>query len=633
MPNENAQLIGEFLDYFWEQERGLVAIATRKANGPFEKGLVKWPEKRKDVIQYLSAKAAQGEDVFFGPAIFAEDAPRGESQYVKSLNVRWVEIDEMSPDDWPTTAKEKGIPEPTLQVQSSVAGRQHAYWLTPRTEDIDTVQDQNRALSATLGADMSGWDANQLLRVPGTFNFGYKSNGERKPWWDGEPQPVVVVGGRRNETVDPTEFSALQQAERVILDDLAIATVPDVREVLALGTWSKDLWEQFNLTEQEAIERSPEKRSGSLMRLAYLAAEAGLTNEQMYAIILDTGTRWRKYDNRSNAGKDKLVRDLIARARAKVGYTKLGDLTFAGLTGQAKQDFVSDAKIAYNYAEFMDADFHIDWALEGLLPIGGFGIIVGQPGAGKSTLAMQIAHEVAAGWEHTVRWNIVGGAKKVLYLSLEMGGPTLKLMVGDMSPRYKKDAINLTKNLTIVPLGSTLYLDRPEGQAFLDNLVAEYRPDVLVIDSLQKSVSKPMSDEGAIKALVDHMLVNVRNKYSTGVIFIHHERKRSQNNKGGEGLSEVYGNQMLNAEIDFAIALRKHGKYVAMDDYKNRLAEEQTDIMFERGEHRELVRVANANEDTEDYSRTSGFIDNARGAFRQYDPDEQRRGRENFPGL
>src|SRR5690606_36810967 len=129
----------------------LVAIATGKAKGPFEKNLAKWPEKRKDLIQYLSAKAAQGEDVFFGPAIFNEDAPRGESQYVKSLNVRWVEIDEMSPDDWPATAKEKGIPEPTLQVQSSVAGMQHAYWLTPRTDDIDTVQDQNRALSATLG--------------------------------------------------------------------------------------------------------------------------------------------------------------------------------------------------------------------------------------------------------------------------------------------------------------------------------------------------------------------------------------------------------------------------------------------------------------------------------------------------
>jgi len=182
---------------------------------------------------------------------------------------------------------------------------------------------------------------------------------------------------------------------------------------------------------------------------------------------------------------------------------------------------------------------------------------------------------------------------------LEMSHAPLKKFFTGMAPHYGNHFSTLQRNFHVAPIGSALYLDRPEGQGLLNNIMAEYRPDILFIDSLQRVTSAPITDEQATKSLMIY-LQGVRNQYHTAIYMVHHERKRSSDRAGtyssGE-LSDLYGSQFIAADIDFAIALRKTGIYVTLDMYKNRLAEEHHDVQMTRDGMRfviaDISRTAN----------------------------------------
>ena len=65
-----------------------------------------------------------------------------------------------------------GEHEPSCVVESS-PGHYHAYW--PLTDAVppEIGERLNKRLAAAIGADASGFDLTQLLRVPGTRNYKY----------------------------------------------------------------------------------------------------------------------------------------------------------------------------------------------------------------------------------------------------------------------------------------------------------------------------------------------------------------------------------------------------------------------------------------------------------------------------
>jgi len=78
-----------------------------------------------------------------------------------------------APEEWPQEALEGQIwvPPPTLIVQSSIEGHNHCYWkLDKFIDDIEVLEDRNRAIAYVMHADTSGWDADQILRPIRTTN-------------------------------------------------------------------------------------------------------------------------------------------------------------------------------------------------------------------------------------------------------------------------------------------------------------------------------------------------------------------------------------------------------------------------------------------------------------------------------
>lgn len=633
MSDEVSSYLGQFFDYMWGDKPGQAYLATIEKGDPdsFSQYMIQWPKQRDKIVRFVLSQPAEGRDIYYCPSLFVEPENTVEKNQkgstsatrpnIQGAQAFWVDFDNgAAPQDWTAFAAEKGIPEPSIVIQSSVKGNAHAYWRTDFTTDVDAIEQVNRSLAISLGADRGGWDANQLLRPPYTVNFGWRKPDEHKGWFKGSPAQVTILGGANGTRLKTDQFANLGSAERELLDTLQLsASIPRIEEVLALAQWTPELYKQFAMDKDEASASSPDKRSGALQKLAYLAAEAGMSDEQMYSIIENADTRWDKYVRRAPATRQKILKDTIVKARLKIGYLAGEELNFAGLLGSGTQ--ATDVpRLAYDFEEFLNTEITLEWLVEDLLAEQGIGLFTGAAGTGKTQFGMQFAIELALGRPHIIGWENKGGPKKVCMLSLEMSHAPLKKFATAMADQYLGEIRAIAKNLTIVPLGTGIDLTRPEGVSLMNNILSEYKPDVLFIDSLQKITSKPLTDEIGSKELLD-ALKTLRTKYNTGMYIIHHNRKKGQDptKESAKGdLNDLYGSQYLAANLDFVYNLRKTATKgeLLVDPWKNRLAEERDTFRIKRNVHLQYEIMG----ELEDGDEGLRIISSLRGE--DSDPDE-----------
>jgi hypothetical protein len=629
VPDEVSENLLEFFDYQWGTEPGQVYLATLNKGGEFTQYMLEWPRLRPQIVKHVIAQQGQGKDVYFSPSTFCkpEDTvvfnERGKTAAKREnaigSHVAWVDIDgykpnqSQPPDNWLDFAKEKGIPAPTQVVQPSVDSSQHVYWKFEKFTPIDEVESINRGLAAITGADLSGWDANQLLRVPFTTNHGYRNpdpkTGEvrRKEWYKGQVIDARLLG-QTDEVVKVNDFSAMARAEQEIVERLAVTLgeVIPIEKVMALGKWSDALYAQFEMSREEAEASSPDKRSGALQKLTYLAAESGMTDDQIYSILDFADRRWEKYVKRSPKIRHKLLSDMIARARAKLGYISLDDLTFAGMLGDTETEI---PKIVYSWDEFLSAQFKVEWLIDGVLSTTGYGVMTGQPGVGKTQVGLQFAIGLALGHSNILGWHVSGGPRKGMMFSLEMGKESLKYFAEKIQNQYPGQERDIGKNLSIVPLGKAINILSNEGQVFIDNLLSEYKPDFLYIDSLKKIMSKSLNDDEAIRNMND-ILQAIREKHRCAIYVVHHDRKKQNGGKNTDAgdLSDMYGSQYIAAEADFALSFRKTSEkgVIVMDPWKVRLDREPEPTYLQRNENLQFTVKEDFSDEEGDRIRIVG---------------------------
>lgn len=367
------------------------------------------------------------------------------------------------------------------------------------------------------------------------------------------------------------DFGHIPAVRKLVDASLALGVLPSIDDVKALAKWTPEILEKFNRPASEFVGVGKRDRSAAMSELAHLGAELGWADEQIAAMLYDVDDRWGKYKGRRD--RDTRLTDFVNRARQKHGYNSLNNVDLTNLIKSANQSapVMGENKIVYGYQDFVDAEFKIDWILDGLLAQGGFGLITGFPGTGKTQFSIAIGAHLAIGLPEFLKWKNIGGTKKVLFLSLEMGAAPLNLFMTTIGKGYS-DKRSLNRNFLVAPFGTPIHLDSPEGQLFLDKLMDEHMPDVVIIDSLQKVSSKELTDEQAVKSLI-HYLSGVRNKYSCSMLMIHHNRKKpNDGQKKGVELSDVYGSTYITTDVDFVVSLKRQDTgLLTVDLLKNRL--------------------------------------------------------------
>jgi len=525
----------------------IYAPNLNRETGEFNQVFVK-TDKLDKLYDYIKEQMKHT-DVYLAPAVFS--IPKATKGSFAASRVVWCEHDGNAPDNID--------PVPSVVITSSNAGYTHSYWVLdePITNARD-LEEVNRALTFSLSADQSGWDCTQILRPPETHN--YKRD-----------MPVVV--SEVNGTVyNIGAFSVFQAPDRLEEDSIKLGQIPDVMDVIYKYTLPEHFRELFTSTPTEG------HRSSSLMRVGYMAAEAGCTNEEIYTIIRNADDRWHKYTKRTD--RHRRLLDIIERVRVKYPI-KL----------EEEQEFSIDV---YDVVSFNNLAIEVDWLLPSLLQSGGNMLLVGPPGVGKTQVALNFAYGLATGKDVLGYSSDDGKPRRILFISAEMGPVDLKVFISQMNKKYDTPELQalLSEHFYVLPTGEPMYLNTKPEQDKLKRIVDVLKVDGIIFDSLGSATNKALTDEESTKVLLDF---NDTFRKEMGVFswFIHHNRKATENNKEPSGLADVYGSQYITARATTILSLWPvKTNVLKVRELKKRLAPQEEDWYIKRTEGLHFTRLA-----------------------------------------
>lgn len=454
-------------------------------------------------------------DWYWTPAVSNGDSRRAKKY--PSQRAIWVDCDESYDREKLEALR------PSYMWETS-PGHTQAIWLmkekVPRSEfHRDGIIG---LLTQALGADKSGVDVSQLLRVPGTWHHKREAFKGR----------VLRTTG----TVY-TRGMLLSRVARVLGFPVGLASELGADD--PYGDRSKLLW-KFSRT----------------------ACELGLPQNLTFKLI--KATKWNKW-----ADDPEHLKDDIEKAYESAPLTKTKDVEKKQAQDNLEAD--EDAPIeAWDMATVTDFGpvLHTPfrWVIPGIIPESGCGLIVAPPKVGKTRIAIEIALGLATGQRplgiSTQRPKAVG------FFSLEDGeylfAERLASGMSHSRAKYHWDG-------HITPVGGSLVWDppaplplltnfahvdlsTPEDQQRLYETIIKHDLKLVIIDTLSMAIGKGnVSDQKDMYATLNPVK-DIAKATGCAVLFIHHTRKRVF--EKGESIQEsILGATALHAWSDFIISL------------------------------------------------------------------------------
>lgn len=368
-----------------------------------------WPRDRDKILQHMAAHV--NDDLWWCPSLF--EKKRRQLEFAMDEHCLWADLDEVVPseiEDYP----------PTMAWETS-PGRYQALWLLqPGSGDLQGSSWQgreNQRLTYYLGADVSGWDTTQLLRIPGWKNH--------KPEWKKKYKKIVQgkLLWRTGRTYLPDDFEDLPEVPHQ--GQLETVLEDQIEAVDRRAVWARvRLKCSTSVRELVAARQAQGDRSERLWQIERDLADAGCTAPEIVAIVRETV--WNKYHGRS----DELKRLTIEAAKAIASRTGVAEERIE----EERDDKPKPERLFVVLANIKPPE----WLVEGIWTKGSCGFIAGQPKVFKSWCALDLALSVATGMEFLNRFKVVQPGP-VLYIQEEDGPPTVKSRVDKIWPVKQAD--------------------------------------------------------------------------------------------------------------------------------------------------------------------------------------------------
>jgi hypothetical protein len=526
--------------------------AERRANWNEGRGF-KWPHEKDAILAHL--KNHTKDDLYFTPNTFL-----GESriaQYTGEETALYADLDGVDP----TEDIDRAL-QPTIAWETS-PGRFQGIWLLDDFADGCTeAGGLNHRLTAALGADPSGWDTTQLLRVPGrlNFKFNYKNEDDDSsppgrllwvrdkrfsPKWLHERLPEVQVYGTGAD-VEDHEIDAVNRREVWYRVRMKVSSL--VRDEY-MTKKSREITENYD-------------RSEVLWQIERDLADAGCSIAEIVAIVRETP--WNKH-----AGRNNELAQLKAEA-AKAIAVKEQDNGEQPLESTDVRSGIRPVEPTWAGQLIAEGVPRPKWLIRKIWGRGFCGFIAAEPKSYKSYFAMDLAISIATGKPFLNDRQFGCTPAPVLYLQEEDGIPLTVLryeqvMDGKHPEGHPLGQMTMSGNQLIwnppmfVPVALEIrrgfVASDPVWQSWLLDFIQEHGFAMTIIDTLGTSIGDiDINDAPKLYPRVLNPLKQISNTTGCSIAIVHHNRKAREGHRAGQ---QMAGSQAFHAWTESALYLSK----------------------------------------------------------------------------
>ena len=358
----------------------------------------RWPLDKAEIKTYLESNLKESRDVYWCPSLF--EFPARRSDLAMDEHALWADLDEADPreiHDFP----------PTVAWESS-PGRYQALWLAEEGDfqGASWPGNENQRLTYHVGADPSGWDTTQLLRLPG--------------WPNHKPDRVEANGGKApngkllwsaGQTYSVADFHDLPEVRGAVHSELTEALEAEVDSTDRLRVLAK-IKIKLNHTARDLLSAKEVSgdRSGQMWYLMRCLADAGATTTEIVSILRPTV--WNKF-----LGRGDEMKRLLAEA-SKAVASRSDDVV-------EELEDESERKKPQRLGDLLRNIKRPVWLVEGVLTEGACGFIAGEPKTWKSWVGYDLALSIATGADFLGHFPVKNPGP-VLYIQEEDPPPVLK---------------------------------------------------------------------------------------------------------------------------------------------------------------------------------------------------------------
>lgn len=404
-----------FFESLFKDNQGFLCIATTGQIAPkttFKQRFFRWPEDFKSVENFILS-VEKKHNVYFCVNLLKQEKRTKDDAL--ATDFLWADLDSVNPD----SEKFSKLP-PPIVVQSS-PGRWQAYWrLTTKLEPFQ-AEIYSKRLAYYFGADKSGWDLTQLMRVPFTRNFKY------------EATPTIMLERGLETLAPPLLFEALPKPT----EENGNGEIPEMpEEIPPAESIIYKYTAALRGSAFTAVYSQPpgdgDDWSKLLWRLIHICFEAGMQPVEVFSVVRQAPCN--KYE-RDGRPIEHLWKDIIKAQEQQVSISQL-QRDFIALTMPTLVDEPDSETIIDQYRDWAEdatdalPEFHdlcctiglssivsnsvrLDTSY-GLMVPNLWGLILGDSTLSRKTTAMRMIMDIIAGLDSDMILATDGSAEGLL---------------------------------------------------------------------------------------------------------------------------------------------------------------------------------------------------------------------------
>lgn len=495
---------------FFPWIRGDAEEKVERIKGYHEGPAFFWPKDKEAITAHMDAH--QGDDLYWCPSLF--EAKRRQLDVAMDEHALWADLDGVDP---------RSITEypPTIAWETS-PGRYQALWIT--TGDMQGASwpgRENQSLTYYLGADPSGWDSTQLLRIPGWKN--HKPEYRRE--FGEPPQGKLLWKNGRRYQVD--EFNDLPSVPTATIINEVLEE--EVARIDRHEVWGKVRLKVSNrVRELVGAREAMGDRSDVLWEIERELADQGCTIAEIVAIV--RATVWNKFSGRG----DEIKRLATEASKA-----------IAMRPEQVKKALEQQTVERPDPANLFGLIRNIQppkYLVQDILTEGACGFIAGQPKSFKSWSGLDLALSIATGTPFLGAFEVLTPGA-VLYIQEEDSPTMVKARVDKIYPSKIRDRVALDndglwwnpptdafEDGDVPPIDGYInegfVISNPGWQSWLDEAMTRGQYRMVIMDPLMMIAGD--IDENRAQEMTEKVFKPMKvlaRKHNCAMVVVHHMKK------------------------------------------------------------------------------------------------------------